>query len=884
MEKKIYTIFIASPSDTNLEREICDKVFEEINVGLGEIYQFRIESLKWEKDIRPSLQNKYGQSIINEQIGEKYDIFIGLMNKKFGAPTPKAGSGTEEEFNIAFERFKEKRDLEVMFYFNDEPPKSMKELKPEELLKISNFKSKLGALGIYGEYSGVLDFEQRLRKHLTKYFIEQFKKKTTSSNEKTINLVNKEALRKIFNKRLNDSLKGFDDQPIVWIEPIISRTGEISQNPDENYNQRVHTEEILNSDFSYIIKAPAQFGLSSLGHYLVKEAWENDELWIFLDNNHTKVHNIHNATKNEVESLDQKIEDVKCIIFDSWVAGDKSSFKKLNKLVETNPNARIIVLNSVDESLYLSKEDENEDDTDCEINKEFETLHLIALPRNQIREVVKQYNKVKNIDEDEKVLTKIVNDLECLNLHRTPYNCLTLLKVSEKYFDDSPINRTKMIEMILFALFDLGEIPKYKTKPDLKDCEYVLGRYTELMIRNEQYTFSKEDFIHELKVFCDEKYIDLDIEVVFEVLYVNNIIIYRHGSFGFKSTFWIFYFGAKRMHSDESFRKYIFDNKIYISFPEIIEFYTGIDRNRNDALEILLADIITTCDTVQNKLGIEREINPLTLSKWKPTEEIIEKIHSEISENVIKSKLPDSVKDQYLDKSYNQIRPYNQSIQKIFEEYSLVNLIQKIKASSTALRNSDYADPEIKNQLLKQIYRSWEQLAKVLFALAPIMATKGIAAFEGAAFELNGNFGKNFEERLNKIVQVIPTNVVGYFKDDIYSPKLGPLFFKNFGNEENKLLLHQQALLLIFKRPNGWKKEIERYIVSLNKDSFYLYDVVNALRSKYRYDFASKDELKDISYLAKMGLAKHKFGDKKPSINQIVKITDNNLPKREFLN
>ncbi|MBK8241834.1 MAG: hypothetical protein IPK88_00255 [Saprospiraceae bacterium] len=126
-------------------------------------------------------------------------------------------------------------------------------------------------------------------------------------------------------------------------------------------------------------------------------------------------------------------------------------------------------------------------------------LHLIALPRNQIRNIVKQYNSEKNIGEENAVLNKITKELECLNLHRTPYNIITILKVSEKYFDDSPVNRTKMIEMILFVLFDLDEIPRYKTMPDLKDCEYVLGRYCEIMLKSEIYTFKKDEFILELK-------------------------------------------------------------------------------------------------------------------------------------------------------------------------------------------------------------------------------------------------------------------------------------------------------------------------------------------------------------------------------------------------
>lgn len=882
MQAKIYKAFIASPSDTSKEREICNKIFEEINAGLGNIYNFRIEPLKWETDVRPSIQDKDGQSIIFDQVGNSFEIFIGIMNKKFGSPTPRAGSGTEEEFNEAFKRYQEKKDLEVIFYFNEEPPKSMSDINASELLKIETFRKRLQPLGLYGTYTGVSDFEEKLRKHLSKYFIEEFKKKQEEPLN-NLQLINKEALRKIFKKRLNDSLKGFDEQPKVWIEPVISRSNDISQNPDENYSHRVLLEEILLSEKSYFINAPSQFGLTTLGHHLIYEAWENDELWIYLDNSSTKPHTIHNAVKNEVESLDQNIQNVKCIIFDSFLSLDRVSHKKLKKLIESNENVKIIVLNTVDEDLYVNKEENKKiNENEIKINKEFDILHLIALPRTQVRSIVKQYNLAKNIGDENSILSKITSELESLNLHRTPYNVITILKVSEKYYDESPVNRTKMIEMILFVLFDLGEIPRYSTKPDLKDCEYVLGRYCEIMLRNDNYTFKKEEFTSDLKSFCLEKYIDLDIDVVFEILNNNNIIIFDYGKYRFKSTFWIYYFGAKRMHNDNSFKEYIFKSKKYSSYPEIIEFYTGIDRNSDDALKILLEDIKETKLNVEKKLGIKGDINPLKNAKWHPSEKEIDKIQNEIGANVITSNLPETVKDQFLDKSYDQIRPYNQSIQKIFEDYSLLNLIQQIKASSTALRNSDYSNPDIKKQLIIEIYQSWKQLAKVLFALSPIMASKGKASFEGAAFELYGNFGETFENRLNVIIQVLPTNVVGYFQDELYSPKIAPLLYECFQKEQDELMKHHQALLLIFKRPNGWKNQIENYIVSLNKNSFFLYDTVNALRNKYKFDFASDEELKSIKYLAKLGLAKHHFGGKKPNIAQIVKIDDSNLVRNEI--
>ena len=183
-----------------------------------------------------------------------------------------------------------------------------------------------------------------------------------------------------------------------------------------------------------------------------------------------------------------------------------------------------------------------------------------------------------------------------------------------------------MLELVLFVLFDMGNVPNYKSKPDLKDCEHVLGRFCEGMIRNKTYEFSRDAFLKNLKSFCSEKLIELDIDVVFDVLKSNCIIVQRNSNFSFRFSYWIFYFAAKRMHSDKHFAEYVFEDDKYISFPELVEFYTGIDRNRADALSILTRDIRATCDTVQEKIGLPDHMNPFRLLKWKPTETAINKI------------------------------------------------------------------------------------------------------------------------------------------------------------------------------------------------------------------------------------------------------------------
>jgi hypothetical protein len=101
------------------------KVFEELNKGIGETFGFVIEKRMWEHNTSPSF-GEYSQAVVSEQLGNDYDVFIGIMNNKFGTETKKAGSGTEEEFNNAYDRITKNEKVEIMFYFNDEPVKKVK--------------------------------------------------------------------------------------------------------------------------------------------------------------------------------------------------------------------------------------------------------------------------------------------------------------------------------------------------------------------------------------------------------------------------------------------------------------------------------------------------------------------------------------------------------------------------------------------------------------------------------------------------------------------------------------------------------------------------------------------------------------------------------------
>ncbi len=873
MNVTIYKCFIGSPGDTTDERFACKEVIRHINKTIGEKFKFRIETLMWEDDSRPSFDVD-AQAVINRQLLAKdYDLFIGIMWSRFGSPTERAESGTIEEFEDAFNKHKTQKNVEICMYFNkkDIPQSNM---DPEQIANVFRFKKKISEIGgLYNEYNGIEQFKDNLRLHLTNFFLEKL---DLSKDEKLVEIQLKEKhkiITKLLEANLSTALNIFNGVNPCWVEPILCKTNQISSNYVENFNFRISIDEILENPDSIIIKSPPQFGLTCLAHHLVLKSWMDENIWIYLDSKDVNRNSIGKNVLNELRRNFQceDTSQIKCIILDSWKISQHGGMKLLKDLTNAFKTTPIIVMQTVESSDFLN------DSQSENIEREFKILHLLSLPKTEIRKMVTLYNQITFIEDEDKLLNKVVLDLDTLNIHRTPLNCLTLLKVCEKYFDERTVNRSDMLNKVLFILFDYNSGIHYSTMPDLKDCEFVLGAFCEEMIRKDSYSFTKDEFISFSKKICDDSYISLEINTLFEILRLNGIIYSKINEYAFRATYWLFYFAANRMHASSDFCNYIFTSGKYINFPEIIEFYTGIDRRRTDAIVILNKDLIQTCTDVLNKLGIPQHVDPYLLVEWNPSDTSIERARDEISANVQASKLPLQIKDQHADSRQNQLRPYDQGIRMILNEYSLAVLMRKIVASSRALRNSDYADSSVKKDMIDSILASYEQVAKALMVLTPELAINGHAAYAGQSFNLKGDFGDTIDKRINTILQHIPGNIINFFKDDINSEKMGPLLLDRLQHEKIPLTKHILALLIINIRFQGWRKGIESYITKLKKNSFYLYDLMGHLRHLYFYDYANDTELSEMKQLLLLGYSKHEFGDSTPS-----KVIMNQLAHRLF--
>lgn len=156
-------VFVASPSDVQAERTRVGRLIEKLNRTFCPQKGVVLEVVRWETNATPDMGR--AQNVINRQIGE-VDIVIGIMWKRFGSPTGMAESGTEEEFNLAYDSWKRTGKPRIMFYFNQRPYTLRGNGELSQVQKVLNFREQVQKLGLIWEYATAIQFENDLTNHL----------------------------------------------------------------------------------------------------------------------------------------------------------------------------------------------------------------------------------------------------------------------------------------------------------------------------------------------------------------------------------------------------------------------------------------------------------------------------------------------------------------------------------------------------------------------------------------------------------------------------------------------------------------------------------------------------------------------------------------------
>lgn len=171
-DERVLTVLVASPSDLDPERNRLEEVIRELNLTWSKTFHLRLDLVLWETHGYPGL-GADAQDVLNRELPDP-DIFIGLMWARYGTPTGRAGSGTEEEFSRALSRYRQDpTSVRVMIYFKD-APLSPSTIEPEQLAKVQRFRESLGSEGaLHWRFGTLEEFERLLRLHLARQIQEE---------------------------------------------------------------------------------------------------------------------------------------------------------------------------------------------------------------------------------------------------------------------------------------------------------------------------------------------------------------------------------------------------------------------------------------------------------------------------------------------------------------------------------------------------------------------------------------------------------------------------------------------------------------------------------------------------------------------------------------
>lgn len=174
-------LFLASPGDLAEERKLVHRVVERLNSNLSSSTHLTLEVVDWATSISPGMGQP--QKVIFDQIDIKsWDVFMGLLWLRFGSATggsssedgKEFGSGTEEEFKLAYSMWKETGRPQIFIYRCTRVANPLA-LDAGQFVKVQRFFEEFSESGkhpgLVQQFDSVDSFEKRLEADLIRLIL-----------------------------------------------------------------------------------------------------------------------------------------------------------------------------------------------------------------------------------------------------------------------------------------------------------------------------------------------------------------------------------------------------------------------------------------------------------------------------------------------------------------------------------------------------------------------------------------------------------------------------------------------------------------------------------------------------------------------------------------
>lgn len=160
----MYDLLISCPSDVESFVDVIKGCVETFNHTIGIVNNAAILTKHWRTDSYPQSGEK-PQEILNNQVVRDCDAAIAIFWTRFGSPTGKFDSGTEEEIEEMLSLGKQ-----VFLYFVDAPIDPSK-IDMKQYQQVKDFKEKYQSRGLYSIVKDENELRKQFTNHITMYFL-----------------------------------------------------------------------------------------------------------------------------------------------------------------------------------------------------------------------------------------------------------------------------------------------------------------------------------------------------------------------------------------------------------------------------------------------------------------------------------------------------------------------------------------------------------------------------------------------------------------------------------------------------------------------------------------------------------------------------------------
>lgn len=636
---------------------------------------------------------------------------------------------------------------------------------------------------------------------------------------------------------------GLIDRPTseVFVAPPLSiqvfKPGKKEEETDEFVEIELDYSDLKTGDENIIIRAHPEHGRTTLLQQICLDTCKksNDQrsarhyLPVFLS-----FSDFVPGTKRVEKAIRDNLPDFpnECKLDSMLAAGafvvciDDVQFSDAKKMKELREFVSAYKLNRFILSTQISRE-HNGLQIDTTLPAHFEQITLREFRRKDVRALVKKWDDPNGLEEE--TLNKVVNELQAINVPRTPINSSLLLDIISNDNSFSPLNRPAMIERFIETLLKKRSISEIQRKKfDFTNQVHYLGHVAEYMCRENSYVLRYEELFQLTDRYLKGLGLNFGARDIIENSIASRVMIDRRSdnrvSFRFRA--FLEFFVASQMKNNVSFKAWVLEENRFLSYLNELEYYAGLERQDLDLLK-LVGDRHDkyTRESFGDKFS---EVLDGGIEGYLPSsmEENL-KYADDLAEELQETPLTEDERDEILDGEIPQDAEGRQEVFRPAQKDAQSRYILSLVLYTTLVKNTELIPDADKREHLNRVLRSWAYTVLGSYLVIPSLVKNRRMVINGLSYVIS--YPKEYsDDRVAKLISVnTPKEIGRMIHLLIGTEKLEMQLTETTLDEVNqpKMIEYFKSALCIDLRLKEWWKVPGKFNEKV-KDSHYFQEVM----------------------------------------------------------